>query len=181
MDKIIGKGIEKTSLVEFVTRTELDMILKEQKLVLSDIFENRNQKEIGQLYKIDAFVLGNIRSLEIHFPPPIKNNRYYKGYIKGKGTVSTKVTQTMIEGKVNLIASSQIIDIHLGLIDAANVIDVKAQDKTHWSYYHGEKSLIPRNYNWGKKRNLKTKKELLNECVDEVSTKIVQMISEVYD
>ncbi len=83
----LSVAITKDGQFQVVDRENLQLILEEQKLNMEDFIDEQKAKRMGELYGVDAFIYGNIKSRKGQYIASLKMLNIYNGVIEWAQTI----------------------------------------------------------------------------------------------
>ena len=169
-DQIIDSVINDPSATEFlelVSRDQLDRIVQEQQLGLTELIDQRTAAELGKVLGVHEMVIGKITQI-IYVPertrqttvPQQTTVRVKAGtekYTDKNGKIKTRqkyrdknisaqVTHYTKESTASIIGSYQIIDVQTAVIRDSARFNEKSEFKTEWGTFTGNQEALGQYY-----------------------------------
>jgi len=151
---------EATEFLELVSREELERVLKEQKLQVSALVDERTAVEVGRLLGVHEMLLGKITQI-IYVPPrtvskpPVKRKaRVVVGKRKYKdekgvehtedvyGDVYARVTFYSKMSEASIIGSYKIVEVRTAKIKNSSSFEGRADFECRWAKYSGDERAL---------------------------------------
>ena len=138
-----------TEFLELVSREELETVLEEQKLQLSDLVDRQTAAKLGKFLGVHGILLGKIT--QIIYTPPRTTTKVLKrqtevsvkvGEEYRTRTVSASVKVYTRPSKASIIGSYKIIDVQTARLRDAASFDGKADFQRQWATYSGDKRAL---------------------------------------
>ena len=139
-----------TEFLELVSREELEKILEEQKLQISDLVNEQTAVEIGKFLGVHEILLGKITQIIYTSPrTTIKRLKRQAQVVvreekdkKVYGTVSAKVKVYTKTTKASMVGSYKIIEIKTASIKKSASFEGKANFQYQWATYEGDEMAL---------------------------------------
>jgi curli biogenesis system outer membrane secretion channel CsgG len=161
-DKLIAEIMNDpaaTEFLELVTREELEKILREQQLQISDLVDEKTAVEVGKLLGVHSILTGKITQI-LYVPPRTTQNTVkrkarvvvreekYKDE-EGKehirhiyGDVYATVTTYSKSTKASIIGSYKIIEVKTASIKKSAFFEGKAEFEGVWAKFSGDERAL---------------------------------------
>ncbi len=166
VDQIIDSLLNDSSATEFlelVSRDQLERIMREQRLDLTEIVDEQTAANLGKVLDVHEIVTGEITKI-LYVPERTKGNTVTRtGTVRVKsGTetytdkegkiktrtkyvdeeVSARVTHYTRESSASIIGAYRIIDVQTGVVKDFDSFDEKSEFKTEWGEFAGNKAAL---------------------------------------
>jgi len=200
-DQIISQVMSDPSAMEFlelVSRDQLEHIMREQQLEMSDLVDEQTAVRLGRLMGVHKILTGKITQIITVPARTVKKPEKQKARVvvktekytdsKGKkkkryiwGDVEATVTFYTRTAGASIVGSYKIIDVETARIERSESFTGESKFKYEWATYSGDERALDRKASELVKKGERpapTAEQLVNQAAENLSTSLAKSLKE---